>query len=586
MSESRWRQRVWLPLRAALLLGALAPVSARLQAQARGEPQVGRLPTEVTERVLATWNATDTRRERGRTVIAVGDTIRGPLGVLDGPLIVAGVVLGDVVTINADVRLDSSAVIRGALITVGGGVNGRARGRVDGDLQVWRAALRWREEDGRLVSDEDASLLARYARWRDRSDVDWRDLLVTSAHTYNRVEGLAVLAGPRLQATRGDTRLTIEALGIFRTGDRIAWERENLGHRLHAEVRLGTDQRHVAIGARHLDEIDAVESWALSDAETGLTSLLFARDYRDYWNRFGGHGFVRVGGAHGSALTLSVGRELWASRDARRPWAMFPGGRAWRVNPAVPEGTATLVMLDGVVDTRNDPDRPLDGWWIRAQYEHGRFAIDRPADTTRLDLTVPSLRYGRVFLDARRYNRIAPHTSVNLRLVAGGLLHGDGLPPQRALSVSGVDALPGYRFRRPIDDVDVGTCTTLPLTAFADLGQPAGCDRILLVQAEWAGDFRIALFGREQRTDDRRWYADGLRADGRWVVFVNSGRGWLVGDRDGALTYPSFALPGLSGFRSDAGVGLDFGALGVYMTQPLNGRDRTPRAFVRLGRRF
>jgi hypothetical protein len=229
MSESRWRQRVWLPLRAALLLGALAPVSARLQAQARGEPQVGRLPTEVTERVLATWNATDTRRERGRTVIAVGDTIRGPLGVLDGPLIVAGVVLGDVVTINADVRLDSSAVIRGALITVGGGVNGRARGRVDGDLQVWRAALRWREEDGRLVSDEDASLLARYARWRDRSDVDWRDLLVTSAHTYNRVEGLAVLAGPRLQATRGDTRLTIEALGIFRTGDRIAWERENIG---------------------------------------------------------------------------------------------------------------------------------------------------------------------------------------------------------------------------------------------------------------------------------------------------------------------------------------------------------------------
>jgi hypothetical protein len=588
MPEPRARRRAGTRIGAGLLLAltALVPCGADLLAQPRGEAQLGRLPAEVTERVLTTWNAADTRRERGRTVIAAADTVRGALAVLDGPLVVAGVVLGDVVTINADVRLDSTAWIRGTLLTVGGGVTGRARGRVDGDLEVWRAALRWREEDGRLASDEEASLRDRYARWRDRGDVNWRDLLVTSAHTYNRVEGLAVLAGPRLQHRRGDTRLTVEALGIFRTGDRLAWERENLGHRLRAELRRGTDAGHVAIGARHLDEIDAVESWALSDSETGLTSLLFARDYRDYWNRFGGHGFVRVGGPHGAALTLSAGRELWSARDARRPWAMFPGGRAWRVNPTVPEGTATLLVLDGVVDTRNDPDRPLDGWWIRGQYEHGRFAIDRPGDTTRLDLTRPSLRYGRVFLDARRYNRIAPHASVNLRLVAGGLLHGDGLPAQRALSVSGVDALPGYRFRRPIDGVDVGTCTTLSLPAFTELGQPAGCDRILLLQAEWAGDFRIGLFGREPRTDDRRWYADGLRADGRWVVFVNSGRGWLVGRGDGALTYPALVFPGLAGFRSDAGVGLEFGTLGVYVTQPLNDRDRTPRAFVRLGRRF
>jgi aspartate aminotransferase-like enzyme len=98
--------------------------------------------------------------------------------------------------------------------------------------------------------------------------------------------------------------------------------------------------------------------------------------------------------------------------------------------------------------------------------------------------------------------------------------------------------------------------------------------------------FRIGLFGRARRTDDRRWYADGLRADGRWVVFVNSGRGWRVGPQDDGLTYPSGRLPFFEGFRSDVGVGLDLGALGVYVAHPLNGANRTPRTFVRLGRRF
>ena len=573
-------------LLATLLAGAIAGSGSPAVAQGRGEPKVGSLPDSVITRVLDAWNAPQARRERGRTVIAPRDTVHGSLAVLDGPLIMSGVVLGDVITINADVRLDSTAWIHGSLVTVGGGVTGRARGRVDGDLEVWRAALRWREEDGRLVSDVDESWRARYERWRDRADVDWRDVLVTSAHTYNRVEGLALLAGPRLQQTAGETRVTLEALGIFRTGDRVAWERENLGHRLRAEVRRGTDQTHVALGARHVDEVEAVESWALSDTETGLMSLLYARDYRDYWNRFGGHGYVRLAGAPGATLTAGVGRERWESREARNPYAMFRSGRDWRANPSVPEGTVRLVTLDGTLDTRNDPDRPLDGWWVRAQYEHGHLAIDRPADTTRLDLTVPSLRYGRLFVDARRYLRVAPHSSVNVRVVTGGLLYGDGLPAQRALSVSGVDALPGYRFRRPIDGTDAGTCNAGSLEAFEAAGRPAACDRILLVQAEWAGDFRIGLFGREQRTDDRRFYADGLRFDGRWAVFVNSGRGWLVGQPDGGLTLARSAVPALGGFRTDAGVGIDLGVIGVYVTQPLNGSDRTPRAFVRLGRRF
>jgi hypothetical protein len=571
-------------LRRALTVAML--LGAPLVAQERGDPQFGPLSREIGTRAIESWNDTTNTRIRGRHTVAAGDTVRNTLVVLDGPLIMGGVVLGDVITINANVRLDSTAHVRGALLVVGGVLNGRQRGRVDGDLQVWRSALAYREADGRFEADDEETLRSRYERWRARSTTDWSDIFVSSGHTYNRVEGLSIVGGPRLQLNRGANRVTLEALGIFRTGDRLAWERENLGHRLLAEVRRGVDERYIAVGARHVDEVDAVERWALSDAETGLTSLLVGRDYRDYWNRLGGHGFVRLGGRHASTLTVSLGRERWNARAARDPWAMFSSGREWRANPGALEGSATLLGLAASVDTRNDPERPLDGWWVRGEYEHGRVDITRAADTTQLALLAPSLSYGRVFIDARRYNRIAPHTSVNLRLVAGGLLHGDGLPAQRQLSVSGVDALPGYTFRAPIGTPDVGTCNVRPDAEFTALGRPAGCDRIMLLQAEWAGDFRIGLFGRAQRTDDRRWYADGLRADGRWVVFVNSGRGWRVGPQDDGLTYPSGRLPFFEGFRSDVGVGVDLGILGVYVAHPLNGTSRLPRTFVRLGRRF
>ncbi len=585
------RVQTSVALRCVLLGTLLLGAASSVRAQERGAPRVGPLSPQVTAIVVDAWNTPGTQQVRGRFVVAVTDTIRTSLAVIGGPVIVSGTVLGDVTVINGDVRLDSTALVRGSVVVAGGVVVGRMRGHVEGDIEAWRSALAYREEDGRLIADDEITLFSRYALWRNRDKQGFRDVLVSSAHTYNRVEGLAILAGPRLRLSRGTSRATFEALGIFRTGDRIAWERENLGHRLLAEFREGTDARYIAFGARHNDEIEAVEKWTLSDAETGLTSLLFARDYRDYWNRTGGSAFVRAGGAHGMSLQLSLGRERWESRDARNPYAMFRGGRDWRINPAAVEGTANILRLEGVIDTRNDPLNPRYGWYVRADYEAADVDVSSQIDSTLLALWVPQpwgpqLSYGRFFIDARRYNRVSPHSSVNLRLVTGGLLHGDGLPAQRRLSVSGAGALPGYAFRGLEGSADVGMCNTASESEFAAAGRPALCDRMLLLQAEWRGDFRIGLFGRAQRTDNRRWYASGLTADGSWSIFANTGRGWLVGPNEGDLDVPRSRVPLVTGFRSDVGAGLDFGVLGVYVAQPLQGPVRTPRVFARLGARF
>ncbi len=571
--------RLWL-----VLLVALLP--STLHAQTRGEPRAGRVPNSVSSAVISAYNNPATRKVEGRFVLSVTDTVAGTLAVLGGPVTVGGTVLGDLVVINGDMRLDSTAVITGSVYVVGGVVFNRTRGRVDGDMQVWRSRLTYRSDSGRIIAEEDQTMLSRYSRWREGPGADLKDIIIASANSYNRVEQLSILFGPRLRLNRGESRFTLEALGIFRTGDRLSWERENLGSRLLAEFRQGTEQQHFALGVRHTDEVDAVEKWSLSAAESGLTSLLFARDYRDYWNRFGGSAFVRVVPTGALEFTVAMGRERWDSRDARNVFALFRGGRDWRANPGALEGTVNLLSTTARIDTRNDRERPRDGWLIQAEYERGDMDISRSPNPEELALTAPNLTYGRAFVDARRYVRIAPLTSVNIRVVAGGLVHGSALPPQRQLSVSGVDALPGYAFRALGGEPDVAMCNTLPESTFAERGRPASCDRIALVQAELKGDFRVALFGADKRDDDRRWYADGLRADGSWVVFANSGRGWLTGPRDGGLTYPRSAIPSLSTFRSDVGVGVDFGMLGVYVAQPLSGATTTPRVFVRVGARF
>jgi hypothetical protein len=74
--------------------------------------------------------------------------------------------------------------------------------------------------------------------------------------------------------------------------------------------------------------------------------------------------------------------------------------------------------------------------------------------------------------------------------------------------------------------------------------------------------------------------------DGSWVVFADAGRGWLVGEPSGTLTYASGRIPSFDTFRTDIGGGLDFGGVGFYLAKAMSDSDDPLRAFVRLRHRF
>lgn len=578
------RRTFAMPLVTVLAVWLVSPLSAQ-------DPRsrvVGSVPGDVAHEATRVFNAVSTTRVRGDYTLASADTVRGDVAVLNGHARIAGAILGQLVVLNGDVTLLGGGRIDGALTVLGGSFESADRPSIGGDIRVWSARLRYREDADTLVADVDRALFSRWARWqRDDQNVSKRQLFLTTAHTYNRVEGLPIYLGPRLNVRNGDTRVDAEVFGIFRTGNELDWVRDNLGHRVRLELRQGR-RTGFLVGGRLFDEVDAVERWQLTDSEVGLSTFVVTRDYRDYWQRHGARGYVGIFGPAKSELRASYGEERWSSRRMRNVPSLFYSDIAWRQNPRSDDGVLHLATITGSLDTRNRADDPRSGWFLQGEYERGSGALDALAPTTgnTRPQSAGAVTYARALFDLRRYNRLAPGAQINVRIVAGGWLSGDPLPMQRRFAVSGLDALPGFDFRRLVGSADVGTCAAGDPNGYAALGRPAQCERMILVQTEWKGDFRIDLFGGNEGFGDRRWMAGRFRADGAWVLFANSGRGWLVTGSTTEFHSSKGTIPSIGTWHTDVGGGFDFGSVGIYVAKAVSESELPANVYLRLNRRF
>lgn len=414
------------------------------------------------------------------------------------------------------------------------------------------------------------------------TDPDRGGLTLTSGKTYNRVEGLPILFGPTWKGRVGPAALSIAALGIIRSAQNFHWDSENVGHRLTFDMRLGRHEGF-SLGGESFDVVSKVEPWQLTEPDGGLAAFFLKRDYFDWFGRHGGR--VHASAFRGDAsLTLGYSDERWSSRRKREVYTLFRGDDSWRENPVINDGRAHVVDLTLSVDTRNNRLDPLAGWFLVAQYEHGSGAF--ATDGTMLEANRTDgradLDYGRAFVDARRYNRISPKRQLNARVVLGGWLHGDPLPYQRRFSVGGIGTLPGFDFRRLGIGTDVGQCSRESL---APPGRPAECERVALAQVEYRHELVSELFDIFNRNGIRvRGAAFRVKPDA--VAFVDAGRGWLVGPREGTLRYNAGSMPGFDTFRTDVGVGLDLGIAGLYVAKAVSEAKEPANFFVRIHSRF
>ncbi len=561
---------------AAVLLGAASPASAQRTTS-------GTIPGDVSAAIATLFNAPETRRERGVVNIARDSVVSGTLAVRGGPVKIAGRITGNLVVVNADVTFLAGARVDSQVFVVGGTVEGRDQASIGGDFRAYSEILRYTLTDGRLVVDPEMAQRSEANFWGRRRTAGNRTTFdvftVTGNNAYNRVEGFPILLGPRVGVWRDWGSLSAQVRAIVRTARPITWDRSSIGHDARFELRWG--QSHgIGVGGAAFDRVDAIESWSMSDHEAALAAAGIRRDYRDYYGRHGTSAFVSGYLNDNATIKLGYSSEDWQSLAARNPWSLFRNGEPWRANPQVDEGRARLLTAAVTIDTRNQTYSPGAGWYVRGDIERGRLEARRlvfppPAGSPRA--------YVRGFLDARRYNRLAPGAQLNVRMVLGGWMSGGELPVERRLSLGGPFTLPGFDFREyPGTGVDRLQC--LERSSLL-AGLPVMCDRIALMQVEYRGDLSWS------RGDDKgsHWWSEALHAP-TWIVFADAGRGWRA-HLDGSCvtadcrsTVESF--PALSTFRTDLGVGLDFGSLSVSLAKSMSDRHEPMNVIVRLSRRF
>ncbi len=352
-------------MRARLTLALLAFVVTAADAQQTTARPVEirdlrNVPRDVADDVQTVFNAQTTRRVSGDLTIAAHETLNGDVAVIGGQVVVAGQVTGKVVVINGSLVVRSAGRVGGSVTVIGGTFTTLGGGEVAGNARSYPEHVLVESSTEQLVVRDESDDERWYRRRMTPREGSRGDLRLVTARTYNRVEGLPLLLGPRAYLNFSWGRVTADAMGVLRSADRFELKSENLGHLLRAEVQLG-GTRGIRLGARMEDVVTPVEEWHLSDSEVGLASFLLHRDYRDYYNRHGGTisatGFV---GDHVDA-TVSWTDETWSTPIARDPWSLLRDNQDWRPNPVFDAGRFHLARLGLRYDTRNNESDPWSG---------------------------------------------------------------------------------------------------------------------------------------------------------------------------------------------------------------------------------
>jgi len=525
----------------------------------------------------ALYNAPATRREKGPYAVSADSIVRGSLAVIGGPVRISGRVEGSLLVLNGDVAFDASAVVSGPVAVLGGRVTGADSARI-GALRVEEDSVRYVIEDGTLHIDAPFEEIWRLLGQGEPTEGIGMRLALT--RTYNRVEGLPIEFGPRLRYRTPLGTIAADIFGVFRTGSRLEWNSNNVGHNARVELRLGRSERW-SLGGRLFDLVAPVESWQLTDVEIGLATFIAHSDLRDYYDTHGGSGFLGFRDGRAVRGSLEVSSEKWGPRRTLNPFTLWRNDEPWRDNPAFDRARYMRVQGRLSYDTRTDPIRPRSGWWLQGEYEigdgeHTTYGTERAAPVPSAGREV---RYGRGMLDMRRYSRLSRTAQLNARVVAGGWLHGDPLPLQRRLSLSGPGANTGFGFRERVTTPDRLQCSapeTLP-------GSPALCDRMVLLSMDYRHDINwlVDLFGGARMIQtDRSGY-------GGWLLFTDIGRGWLTTPRAQLPPFPADSPRGFEALQTSVGAGLELGQGGLYVAKALGAPpSRGVQVFVRLVRRY
>src|SRR5690606_21679424 len=202
----------------AVLALVLVPLVAPAAAAAQELPDLFVLedrgvPRRVAEHVVAVFEDPATTRWEGGRRLEAGEVVTGNVAARGGLVVLAGRIEGELVVVDGNVEFLPGGAVTGDVTVVRGEVRGVGGGSIGGTLLVYGRAERQGEPGWER---------RRWGAYRGSPRLTAGDarLVLELGPNYNRVEGLPVAVGPRIE-TSGRSPLRVEALAILRTeGDR------------------------------------------------------------------------------------------------------------------------------------------------------------------------------------------------------------------------------------------------------------------------------------------------------------------------------------------------------------------------------
>ncbi len=529
---------------------------------------------EVVEAAVALYNAAATTRLSGEARIAEDAEVLGDVAALGGPVVLAGAVRGDIAVINGDLVLVPGARVTGDVRVVGGRIRGRDGASLGGRVVEVSEPVSFRREGDRIVLQPPGrsplTTGRRFAFGETRFGIGLHG-------SYNRVEGVPIGFGPRLELGRSNPTV-LDGQLIYRTQSGIGFRPSEMGYLVRLEQYVG-GHRSARVGFAARSEIEPIETSGVSDAETSLSTFVLHQDYRDYYEREGWSAYLTLTGrARPWELTVEYRDENHRRRVPQEPWSLRYNDEPWRPQPVVGQGRLRSVATHVELDTRNDRLEPSAGWLLAFTVEQGvggelGLLQPDPLLPPGSPLVVQGVdeEFTAFELDARRYVRLDPRQRVALRLYSAGSVNGNALPPQRQRTLGGEGLLPGY----PIHRFD---CGARAATVQVD-GEPFypyyGCDRVALAQLQYSLAFPIVP-GIGRRLGLGVDFGDSAEL----VLFGDAGRAWTEEKAVGMRTL------GEAGVRADVGLGFALGRLGIYWAVPLSGPETGVNFFLRLAPRI
>jgi hypothetical protein len=503
---------------------------------------------------LALFNSPAAVRVYGDVTVPAAQRSPGPFAVYRGRVRIEGSIDGDLIVLNGDARIAPRASVTGNVIVMGGRVV------VDDGAVIGGHAVACPEPmavdrlpDGTAARQTETRSLRTIASGIGVNLGPVRVAPYLGVGTYNRVEGLPLHLG-----ARGDWGLTssdsasLRGYGVVRTARDPSHSRRTLGWDLDGTlthdgaVPLTLDLEGGSTVAGTFDR-------PFSQVESGLSALVFRRDYRDWYLRRGARASLTARPFHDLFLTAGYEISRQTSLPAVDAFSLFRSDEQWRPNPLIDDGKYHITSFEVDDDARNPLRHPVLSWYARVRMRRVTSDEITPVSLpATIRDAVPTSHYGSTDgdVDLRGYLRIDRDQRIDGRIVGGGFLSGDPLTIQTRRAIGGADPLAGYDFRS----------VNCERRRKADPAQPPLCDRELAVQLEYRHTLPIDL------NTTIAGYPIGIHRP-ELVLFGDAGSAWLAGDSAGRV--PSGKIQSVSEWKSDLGVGVSVGAIGAYAAKSL-----------------